>query len=48
MAAAGPARGVILANMQDTEISLAVTYRVFDMLLGVEPHDWNAEYLDVR
>lgn len=39
---------VILSNMQDTEIALALTYRVFDMLLAVEPRDWNAAYLSAR
>jgi CubicO group peptidase (beta-lactamase class C family) len=46
-----PDRGagvVILSNLQDTEISLALMYHVFDMFLEAEPRDWSGEYLRVR
>jgi CubicO group peptidase (beta-lactamase class C family) len=39
---------VILSNLQDTEISLALMYHVFDMFLAVEPRDWSGEYLRVN
>jgi len=35
---------VILSNMQDTEIALALMYQVFDLFLNVEPRNWSAEY----
>jgi CubicO group peptidase (beta-lactamase class C family) len=35
---------VILSNLQDTEIALALLYRVMDMFLEVEPRDWSAAY----
>jgi CubicO group peptidase (beta-lactamase class C family) len=46
-----PAQGVgvvILSNAQDTEISLALMYHVFDMFLDAPPRDWSGEYLRVR
>jgi CubicO group peptidase (beta-lactamase class C family) len=36
---------VVLSNLQDTEISLALMYRVFDLFLDTEPRDWSAAYL---
>jgi CubicO group peptidase (beta-lactamase class C family) len=36
---------VIFSNLQDTEISLALMYHVFDMFLEAEPRDWSALYL---
>jgi CubicO group peptidase (beta-lactamase class C family) len=36
---------VIFSNLQDTEISLALMYYVFDLFLAAEPRDWSAEYL---
>jgi CubicO group peptidase (beta-lactamase class C family) len=39
---------VILSNLQDTEISLALMYHVFDMFLETEPRDWSNEYLRVN
>jgi CubicO group peptidase (beta-lactamase class C family) len=35
---------VILSNMQDTEIALALMFQVFDLFLDVEPRDWSAAY----
>jgi CubicO group peptidase (beta-lactamase class C family) len=35
---------VILSNLQDTELALALTYYVFDLWLGVEPRDWSGVY----
>lgn len=39
---------VVLSNLQDTEISLALMYHVFDLFLEAEPRDWSAEYLRVN
>jgi CubicO group peptidase (beta-lactamase class C family) len=39
---------VILSNMQDTEIALALMYQVFDLFLDAEPRDWSAAYRAVR
>jgi CubicO group peptidase (beta-lactamase class C family) len=39
---------VILSNMQDTEISLALMFQVFDLFLEVEPRDWSAAFLRAR
>jgi CubicO group peptidase (beta-lactamase class C family) len=39
---------VILSNMQDTEIALALLYQVFDLFLDVEPRDWSRAFLDAR
>jgi CubicO group peptidase (beta-lactamase class C family) len=39
---------VIFSNLQDTEISLALMYYVFDLFLAAEPRDWSAEYLRAR
>ncbi len=35
---------VILSNLQDTEISLALMYYVFDLFLETQPRDWSADY----
>jgi CubicO group peptidase (beta-lactamase class C family) len=35
---------IILSNLQDTEIALALLYRVMDMFLALEPRDWSAAY----
>jgi CubicO group peptidase (beta-lactamase class C family) len=39
---------VILSNMQDTEIALALLYQAFDLFLDVEPRDWSRAFLDAR
>jgi CubicO group peptidase (beta-lactamase class C family) len=39
---------VVLSNLQDTEVSLALIYYVFDMFLEAEPRDWSTEYLRVN
>ena len=35
---------VVLSNMHNTEIAQALLYRVFDMFLLEEPHDWSQAY----
>lgn len=39
---------VILSNMQDTEIALALMYQVFDLFIDVEPRDWSRAFLDAQ
>jgi CubicO group peptidase (beta-lactamase class C family) len=39
---------VILSNMQDTEIALALMFQAFDLFLDVEPRNWSAAYRDAR
>jgi CubicO group peptidase (beta-lactamase class C family) len=39
---------VILSNMQDTEIALALMYLVFDLFLDVAPRDWSRAFLDAQ
>jgi CubicO group peptidase (beta-lactamase class C family) len=39
---------VVFSNLQDTEISLALMYHVFDMFLEAERRDWNGDYLRAR
>lgn len=38
---------VAMANLSSSNLQLALMYRVMDALLGVEPTDWNAEYLEL-
>jgi CubicO group peptidase (beta-lactamase class C family) len=43
-----PAEGVgvvVLSNLQDTEIALALAWQALDLFLDVEPRDWSAVYL---
>jgi CubicO group peptidase (beta-lactamase class C family) len=43
-----PAEGVgvvVLSNLQDTEIALALAWQALDLFLDVEPRDWSAAYL---
>jgi CubicO group peptidase (beta-lactamase class C family) len=35
---------VILSNMQDTEIALALMFQALDAAMGAEPRDWSAAY----
>jgi CubicO group peptidase (beta-lactamase class C family) len=37
---------VILSNLQDTEIALALAWTVLDLFLDVDPRDWSAAYLN--
>jgi CubicO group peptidase (beta-lactamase class C family) len=39
---------VILSNMQDTEIALALMYQVFDLFMDVPPRDWSRAFLDAH
>jgi CubicO group peptidase (beta-lactamase class C family) len=36
---------VVLSNMQDTEIALALMYQALDAALGAEPRDWSKAFL---
>jgi CubicO group peptidase (beta-lactamase class C family) len=38
---------VVMANLSSSNLQLAITYRVLDALIGLEPRDWSAEYLEV-
>jgi CubicO group peptidase (beta-lactamase class C family) len=38
---------VAIANLSSSNLQLALTYRVLDALLGLDPRDWSAEYLEV-
>jgi CubicO group peptidase (beta-lactamase class C family) len=38
---------VILANMHRTSLPQALTYRVFDVHLGLPPRDWSTDFLKV-
>jgi CubicO group peptidase (beta-lactamase class C family) len=43
-----PAEGagvVVLSNLQDTEIALALAWQALDLFLDVEPRDWSTAYL---
>jgi CubicO group peptidase (beta-lactamase class C family) len=39
---------VILSNMQDTEITLALMFQAFDVFLETTPRDWSTEYLKMQ
>jgi CubicO group peptidase (beta-lactamase class C family) len=43
---------VALANLNGTSLPTCITYRVFDLLLGLEPVDWNGrlhkDYLEIK
>jgi CubicO group peptidase (beta-lactamase class C family) len=39
---------IILSNLQDTEIALALVWTVLDRFLDVNPHDWSAAYLNAN
>jgi CubicO group peptidase (beta-lactamase class C family) len=36
---------VVIANLNDSNLQLALAYRVLDGLLSLKPRDWSAEYL---
>jgi CubicO group peptidase (beta-lactamase class C family) len=36
---------VVMANLSSSSLQTALMYRVFDLLLGLPPTDWSAEYL---
>jgi CubicO group peptidase (beta-lactamase class C family) len=38
---------VAIANLSSSNLQLALTYRVLDALMGLEPRDWSGEYLEV-
>lgn len=38
---------VVIANLSSSNLQLALMYRVLDALMGVEPTDWSAEYLEL-
>ncbi len=38
---------VAMANLSSSNLQLAVTLRVLDALMGLEPRDWSAEYLEI-
>jgi CubicO group peptidase (beta-lactamase class C family) len=39
---------VVLSNLQDTEIALALAWQALDLFLDVEPRDWSAAYREGR
>lgn len=38
---------VAIANLSSSNLQVALMYRVFDALLGIEPTAWSAEYLEL-
>jgi CubicO group peptidase (beta-lactamase class C family) len=38
---------VAMANLSSSTLQLAVAYRAIDALLGLQPRDWSAEYLEL-
>lgn len=36
---------VVMANLSSSNLQVALMYRVLDALMGMDPRDWNAEYL---
>ncbi|HKJ01090.1 MAG TPA: DUF3471 domain-containing protein, partial [Longimicrobiales bacterium] len=38
---------VVIANLSSSTLQLALMYRVLDALLGLEPTDWSAAYLEL-